>query len=401
MMKENKNMDELIIKHLCASASQTEVDELLTWVEDSEENRNHYLSCVKIWQESNRDKKLDKKMELAYTELQKKLNPQNGLKTKTYREFKIYPIIQRAAMILILLTLGFSAFYLHKINKQSTLGKNNSSENLEKHTKIILSDGSTVVLDDKEGKISYSDNGESILLNQKSLIAQNRLKAKKEEIAYNEIYVPFGHNYEVTLSDNSHVWLNSGSWFKFPVNFTDKQRNVELMGEAYFDVFQDKKRPFLVKANLIDIKVIGTEFNVTAFEDDDKIETTLVEGKVEIRRHKGPLKSERIILKPNQKADLDIKNDKILIQTVDTELYTSWKDGYFKFADEPFEIMAKIIERNFGIQVQIMDDELKKLKISGSLRRQDSPEKILSLIAKTNNIKYEITKDKIIIRLAE
>jgi len=89
------------------------------------------------------------------------------------------------------------------------------------------------------------------------------------------------------------------------------------------------------------------------------------------------------------------------IQTVDTELYTSWKDGYFKFADEPFEIIAKIIERNYGIQVQIVDDELKKLKISGSLRRQDSPEKILSLIAKTNHIKYEITKDKIIIRLPE
>jgi len=264
-----------------------------------------------------------------------------------------------------------------------------------------LSDGSTVVLDDKEGKISYSDNGESILLNQKSLIGQNRFRAKKEEIAYNEIYVPFGHKYEVALSDSSHVWLNSGSWFKFPVFFTEKQRTVELIGEAYFDVFQDKKRPFMVKTNLIGIKVIGTEFNVTAFEDDDKIETTLVEGKVEIRRHKGPLKSERIILKPNQKADLDIKNDKILIQTVDTELYTSWKDGYFKFADEPFEIIAKIIERNYGIQVQIVDDELKKLKISGSLRRQDSPEKILSLIAKTNHIKYEITKDKIIIRLPE
>jgi len=400
-MEENKNIDELIIKHLCASASQAEVDKLLTWVEDSEENRNHYLSCVKIWQESNQDKKLDKKMELAYTELQKKLNSQNGLKTKTYREFKMYPIIQRAAMILVLLTLGLSAFYLYKFNKKSTLEKNNSAENFEKHAKIILSDGSTVFLDDKEGKLSYSNNGESILLNQKSLIAQNRFKAKKEEIAYNEIYVPFGHKYEVTLSDNSHVWLNSGSWFKFPVYFTDKQRNVELMGEAYFDVSQDKKRPFMVKTNLIDIKVIGTEFNVTAFEDDNKIETTLVEGKVEIRGHKGQLKFEWIILKPNQKADLDIKNNKILIQTVDTELYTSWKDGYFKFADEPFEIIAEKIERNFGIQVQIIDDELKKLKISGTLRRQDSPEKILSLIAKTNNIKYEITKDKIIIRLPE
>jgi ferric-dicitrate binding protein FerR (iron transport regulator) len=232
-----------------------------------------------------------------------------------------------------------------------------------------------------------------------------------------EIVVPYGGRSSLILPDGSKIWLNAGSRFKYYRTYDIKSREVFLDGEAYFDV-EKSKHPFIVHTSHIDIIVLGTTFNVKSYSEDENIETTLVEGKIQIERKES---DQPLYLKPRQKliyhktsnsfqaeqiitdnqtevkTKVDEAKENIATQNIDieaninTDESTSWKDGKLIFNNEPLVELVKKLERKYDIVFKFNNEELKKYSYSGTLR--DFPlEQVLKALELTSPIKYSISE---------
>ncbi len=209
-----------------------------------------------------------------------------------------------------------------------------------------------------------------------------------QELATNEIIVPLGENAQVILPDQTHVWLNSGTRLKYPSSFTGKNRDVELLGEAYFDVKHDSDRPFRVITENLTVKVLGTQFNVEALNDRDEVNITLIEGKVNLQTNKG---QSIVELKPNQNAVYNSKSKALDVQSVDVEYYTSWTKGIMLFRNEKLADIADRLERCYNVFIEFDDEAAKEIKFSGSILRNKPINQILDILKFTSNLEYTIT----------
>jgi transmembrane sensor len=224
-------------------------------------------------------------------------------------------------------------------------------------------------------------------------------------VSYNEIIVPVGEKSQIILSDGTHVWINSGSRFKYPVNFGKDRRDVSLEGEAYFDVTH-KKIPFIVNTHDAEIKVLGTAFNVKSYPEDLKTQTTVVRGKVKVFSKQegirpvviGPAQM-AVIKEPPPGSKLNNKNMRkvTVLNQVNTLVVTSWKDQLLVFADETFEDLSVKMERWFNIKIRIDDKTLRKERYTGKFVNNETVYQVLEAIAVTTPIKYKVQNDEIII----
>jgi transmembrane sensor len=249
----------------------------------------------------------------------------------------------------------------------------------------------------------------------------------KELLAYNEISTKIGEKAQVTLSDGTRIWLNASSKIRYPSNLNSKNVHVYLQGEAYFDVKHNENRLFQVHASSLNIKVLGTAFNVKSYPEENIIETTLIRGKVRIEG-KNPDQDNYVILLPNQKASYVGKNDKLIVtesitrniqdkaedipevkeiarrnnatlvlsNNVNTTLETSWKDGRLEFEDEQFSSLAIKMERWFGVTIKIADHGLEKVRYTGIFEKE-SINQALQALSLSLPFKYIISKDSIVI----
>lgn len=213
-----------------------------------------------------------------------------------------------------------------------------------------------------------------------SIIWINKQSQTKQENITQNILAPYGTKAKLTLPDGSTVWLNSGTKIFFPKKF-GKERRIELKGEAFFDVVKNGK-PFLVNTTHGLIKVLGTAFDVKSY-DNDNFQTTLIRGSIKLQSHDI---NQGVILKPGQQATFD-KNKNICVNQVDTELYTSWKDGKLIFYHEPLCSVIKKLERNYNVKIVLKDKKIENLEFSGIIEKEPFSE-ILQLLAKTSSIKY-------------
>lgn len=215
-----------------------------------------------------------------------------------------------------------------------------------------------------------------------------------------EIYAkaPLGSKTEVELSDGTKVWLNSGSEVRYPAIFGPDQRNVYLEGEAYFEVEKNKRAPFCVHTGEIEIEVLGTSFNVKSYPEDDRIETTLIEGAVGISKTGS---EQSVKLKPNEKASLARNTGKqdeefTVTGNVDTELYISWKNGKLVFKKEKLGDLAVKLERWFNVTITISDKKLAEERVTGIFQNENI-EQVLDALQMSLSFSYEITKNEIVI----
>ena len=213
------------------------------------------------------------------------------------------------------------------------------------------------------------------------------------ELSYNTLKVPIGGEYQVLLPDGSRVWLNSASSLTYPVRFAGEKRIVKLQGEAYFEVKKDS-RQFVVETGQVEVKVLGTEFNVSAYADDNTIATTLVEGKVSMHSSSA---SKEVVLSPSKQAIYDRKSKDINIRIVDTEEYTAWKDGKFYFEKAELENILVRLSRWYDISVEYEHPSLRNKFFTGMALKNKPVEHILDLISKTSNVDYRIDNNKVII----
>ncbi|MCB6973865.1 MULTISPECIES: FecR domain-containing protein [Butyricimonas] len=209
----------------------------------------------------------------------------------------------------------------------------------------------------------------------------------------NTIVVPRKGEYFVELSDGTKVWINSDSWLEFPNRFYGDSREVSLQGEAYFEVASNPDKPFYVHLGEVKVRVLGTAFNVTAYENDGLTEVALLHGKVSFDVGK-----EAYALEPGEVASLNKENGKTTIREGDVRMIIDWKTGKFNFEDMPLEVLTVKLSRWYGVSFVFVDEEAKGLRFSGAVTKYRSLDYVLNMISKTTNVKFEEEEGKVVIR---
>ncbi|MBD0836078.1 FecR family protein [Aestuariibaculum suncheonense] len=258
---------------------------------------------------------------------------------------------------------------------------------------LTLDDGTNIELGDDHTYASNIANG-----NNKSLVYHLGKDSQSSSITkFNTLTIPRGGQFKLELADGTKVWLNSDSQLRYPIAFHGDSRGVELIyGEAYFDVSPSTNHngaSFKVVKGDQEIEVLGTEFNVKAYHEDQDIQTTLVEGKVAINFH-GIEK----ILKPNDQAVSHLVNQSIDVRQVDVKYVTSWKEGVFNFEGETLKNIMQVLSRWYDMDVHFENKSLESTRFIGVLRRNQSIEEIMNVIMTTSINNYEINNKRLIIK---
>lgn len=211
-----------------------------------------------------------------------------------------------------------------------------------------------------------------------------------------EVFVPKGQVNQIFLADGTRIWINSETKLSFPSVFDGKTREVKLSGEAFFEVAKDKTRPFRVELNGQQIEVLGTSFNVRAYENSTKIETTLATGQIKLKTE-----DQTVILKPGQQSLFNKSEGKIVISKVNPTTFCSWKDGRFEFQNEDLIEVFKIVERWYDVEITVNESDFRGMHFSGVIKRNKDAKHFLDLLNHTIPIHYEINSDKIKISVSK
>ncbi len=204
-----------------------------------------------------------------------------------------------------------------------------------------------------------------------------------------------GEKSYLQLPDGTRVWLNSCTTLEYAENYGHSNRSIYLDGEAYFEVAKNKDLPFVVKANGIDVKAIGTAFNVSAYMEDSQLTTTLFNGKVAVQP---TLTKQEVLLEPNQVAVYDKSRNKIEVVPYDKKLFAQWRGGFLSFKMMYLQDITKLLERNYNVVFRYENQGIKKLRFSGSFRNNEDLSEILNVIKTNTGIRYQILKDTIVIK---
>jgi ferric-dicitrate binding protein FerR (iron transport regulator) len=210
---------------------------------------------------------------------------------------------------------------------------------------LTLANGSSIILDSAANGTLAQQGNAKVLKTANGQLAYNTDNEKPAEVLYNTLATPRGGQYQLVLPDGSKVWLNAASSIRYPTAFTGKQRGVEITGEAYFEVAKNAAMPFMVKANGMEVKVLGTHFNVNAYDDETMVKTTLLEGAVRIT--KGVATA---ILKPGQQAQL-INDQLLTINNADVEEAMAWKNGKLVFKQAAIKTIMRQAARWYDVEV--------------------------------------------------
>ena len=398
-MKEKtiKNMDEgayriayLIAGYIRETLTEIEHDELDKWVEASDDNM---LLFEELTDEKNIEAnlawmdKVSTEQMLQSTKEKIQFIPEQKTKIKSYKW--IYTV---AASVILLI----AGFWIYKISVKE---KNKLSE-VSKVTKtdiqpggnnaiLTLSDGSIVDLNKAQNGLLKNDNGASINKSADGEIAYtDSNSANKNPGSYNILSTPNGGQYKVQLPDGSMVWLNAASTLKYPTNFAGTERSVVLKGEAYFEIEKDINKPFKVTlADESEVKVLGTHFNVMAYENEKAKEVTLLEGSVQITKDYKILK-----LKPGQQGQINL--DEIeLIASVDTEEVTGWKNGEFVFHDADIESIMRQVGRWYDVQIKYEANVTQHF--NATISRNEPVSRLLHILEETDKIHFKIENQTI------
>ncbi len=282
---------------------------------------------------------------------------------KKKRSVQIKTFLRYAAVALLFFTIGSVAIYIYLNPNNSQIVADNSMP-LNAQNPVLIIDGSQKInLQQGKSELDYSGKDEIVIDNQKMV---NKKKVNKSP-EMNTLVIPYGNHSVITLSDSSRVWLNAGSRLIYPSEFTDKTREVFLIGEAYFEVQKNEKQPFVVKTSDLEINVLGTHFNVSAYPEDLSTQTVLAEGKVEINPLNAGLFQKHILLEPGQMAYYQKQNKETKIYEVEVEQYILWTQGLLSFADTDISRVIKKLERFYSVNIQFEDPMKGSVKITGKL----------------------------------
>lgn len=313
------------------------------------------------------------------------INPQtqNPKRRKAY----LWKVSAAAALFIGLLTSAY--FYLQ--NPTSTtpavLPENAITLQLENGDLQIINENGQVEVLDAQGQIVGKQEGKSL-----KYVGNDA----KKELAYNTLAVPNGKTFELQLSDGTVAHLNAGSSIKYPVQFVKGlHRQIFVTGEAYLDVAKDAEHPFIVSANGLNVRVLGTQFNVSAYPEDETTEVVLVEGSVSLYTEaEGYDADKNVYLKPGFKGSFDRTKNNIDTAEVITSLYTSWINGKLVFRNMTFTNILKKLERHYNVTIVNNNADLTHEEFNANFGNEPI-ENVLEELKVNYGIEYEILDNTI------
>lgn len=320
-------IDTIIQKYLQGKTSEEENIQLHQWIQQSPENKKRLFVEKDIWDSYSFRSNQRKYETLPELELLKK---QIGYQ-KPSRSVQLKRILQIAAVLLVAFGLGWSSQF-----------------------------------------ISFRPNSE---------IAGATMQ---------EIFVPKGQVNQIFLADGTRIWINSESRLTLPSVFATNERVVKLSGEAFFEVAKDKNRPFKVEVKGQQIKVFGTSFNVRAYDNSSKIETTLETGSIQLL-----VDNQTTMLKPGEQSLFNKTEKQLVVSKVDATTFSSWKDGRFEFQNEDLIEVFKVVERWYDVDITYNENTFRGMHFSGVIKRSKDARHFLEILNLSVPIRYEINSDKI------
>jgi ferric-dicitrate binding protein FerR (iron transport regulator) len=254
---------------------------------------------------------------------------------------------------------------------------------------LLLGDGSTVNLEAAQNGVIRKVAG--TLIDKQDGQLRYNVSAADLVPEMNTIQTPRGGQYRVILPDGTKVWLNAASSLTYPTAFTGVGREVQLKGEAYFEVADKKDKPFKVMVGNMQVNVLGTHFNVMAYEDENVIKTTLLEGAVTVTNG-----GASHLLKPGQEGRLDRSSDAFRLLNVDPEEAVAWKNGVFQFGGAPIETVMREIVRWYDVDVEYQGRTNEHFR--GSISRSVNASEVFKMLELTGAVHFTIDKKKIIVK---
>ena len=320
-------INSIIQKYLQGTTSEEDNQQLKQWIQQSPENKKRLFAEKDIWDTYS----LHSNQRKYEVNIELELLNQQIKPGKTERTLHLTSIMKMVAILLLAFGLGWSSRFISSTNSLQT-----------------------------------------------------------SEATMQEIFVPKGQVNQVFLADGTRIWINSETRLIVPSVFGINERIVKLNGEAFFEVAKDQKRPFRVKVNGQQIEVIGTSFNVRAYDNSNKIETTLETGQIKLRTG-----SQTTMLLPGEHCLFNKEEKQIIISKVNSKAFSSWKDGRYEFKNEDLMEVFKVIERWYDVQIIAEEAYFKGMRFSGVIKRNKDVKHFLELLNLTIPIRYELMTDRI------
>ena len=377
-------MKKNITKLLLGTITENEIVELRIWLQDPK-NQSILESYVRDYHDLNLAT-IKNDLDEAYNKVS------NQIDTNEKPVKRLFPNWTRYAAAILLL-FGLAFFYQQGFfsnSDQEVLVPKDDSITLE------LNNGNIQTID-VNGAIEVRDSEGNIVGTQKQNQISYSKASEKEELVFNTLTIPNGKKFQIELSDGTLVHLNAGSSLRYPVNFlSDGPRQVFLSGEAYFDVAKSESNPFIVNVDELDVKVLGTQFNVSAYGEDEFIDVVLVEGAVGLNK-KDQLQADPVKLSPGQKGSYKQASEGIEVNEVNTSLYTSWMQGHLVFRDLTFNNILKKLERHYNVEI-INSNEVLGNEVFNARFDDVAIEEVLGYFNDIHSIDFRIEKNKVIIK---
>jgi transmembrane sensor len=375
-------------------------DHVLLWkLLQEQHNLPLDAELIALWQQSTRESALvsNEEWDQQISVLIKKTDQQDET---PLHQISSKPKIPRffsyaaAAAVLFLILLGFYRFAGAPEKKVEQAGNAKVQQPVDipagkDYAVLTLADGSTIVLDTAVSG-ALAQQGGTKLINQDGQLTY-ALQGPATEVFYNTVSTPRGGQYHLVLPDGSKVWLNSASSLRFPTAFAGDERRVELTGEGYFEVAHDVSKPFRVQKGNNTVEVLGTHFNINAYEDESSMRVTLLEGKVKVQSGK-----QSLLITPGTQALIPVSGDIMLNPDVNLSEVMAWKDGFFKFNNTDIQTMLRQAARWYDIEISYPEG-VPADKFTGSLPRKVSLLEFLKIL-EYSDVKAGLTGRTVIVK---
>ena len=379
----------LLNNHISGMSNEAEETELATWMQHAEQDSEFKNFVEEIWKQYDNKKEFD---HVDWDAMYRRIMPDPVETIKTPKISWKKQWMAAAVILLILLSSIVLYTFLNQPKETELVSApetNDVAAPTVNRASITLSDKSTIYLDSLEnGSVALQGQVSVIKLSDGTIAYKSLNGEVRNELTYNTLTNPRGSNViNMTFADGSRVWLNAGSSVRYPVAFTGNERSVTVNGEAFFEVMPDKSKPFFVSHGDMKIKVLGTSFNVNAYEDEQDIKVTLLEGSVQTSLEKG----EWVILKPGQQAQIgkEIKVKK----EVNIEAVIAWKNGLFAFDQSDLKSVMRQIARWYDMEVEYAG-EVPDRKFGGAISRMSNVSNVLRVLEESQ-VKFQVEGRKI------
>lgn len=372
---------DLILRYQEGTVSEEEMEELRLWLKKSPEHQQQFENLNdRDYIRRKRELDLSINPAAAYTVFSKKVTRECP---RSYR--KLHRLAAVAALFLIVVG-GYWYWFREDWNADPVpqvlttvipAGGNKAVLTLANGEQIHLQGDSATSIKQQDGTVAEASAASLVYQNGSSL---------PEELLYNSLSIPRKGEFTLVLSDGTKIWLNSESKVEYPTVFSPGERKVCLQGEAYFQVAPDKSSPFIIEMGNVQVQVLGTSFNLRAYQDEDVIQTTLVEGSVCMFTDK-----RRILLSPNEQGYVDLKTGNLDKKQVDVQAYIGWKNGRFIFERQTLEDIMRTLSRWYDVQVVFQSEKARHIEFTGNLRRYDNFGQIVSMLALACPAKFNVS----------